>query len=73
ISASDGFGRLLAGAVVAIFFCYVVVNIGMVSGVLPVVGVPLPLISYGGSSLVTLLGGFGVLMAIRNDQKMWAR
>ena len=63
----------MAGAIVAIFFFYVVVNIGMVAGVLPVVGVPLPLISYGGSSLVTLLLGFGVLMAIRNDQKMWTK
>jgi len=57
-TAGDSFGRLMAGAVVAIFFFYVVVNIGMVAGVLPVVGVPLPLISYGGSSLVTLLLGF---------------
>jgi rod shape determining protein RodA len=72
-TAGDSFGRLMAGAVVAIFFFYVVVNIGMVAGVLPVVGVPLPLISYGGSSLVTLLLGFGVLMAIRNDRKMWTR
>lgn len=72
-TAGDGFGRLMAGAIVAIFFFYVVVNIGMVTGVLPVVGVPLPLISYGGSSLVTLLLGFGVLMAIRNDQKMWTK
>ena len=71
VTASDGFGRLMAGAIVAIFCCYVVVNIGMVSGLLPVVGVPLPLISYGGSSLVTLLLGFGILMAIRNDRKMW--
>jgi len=73
VTAGDGFGRLMAGAIVAIFFFYVVVNIGMVAGVLPVVGVPLPLISYGGSSLVTLLLGFGVLMAIRNDQKMWTK
>jgi len=72
-TAGDSFGRLMAGAIVAIFFFYVVVNIGMVTGLLPVVGVPLPLISYGGSSLVTLLLGFGVLMAIRNDQKMWTK
>ncbi|MEL0082030.1 MAG: rod shape-determining protein RodA [Gammaproteobacteria bacterium] len=72
-TAGDGFGRLMAGAIVAIFFFYVVVNMGMVAGVLPVVGVPLPLISYGGSSLVTLMLGFGVLMAIRNDRKMWTK
>ncbi|RLA12679.1 MAG: rod shape-determining protein RodA, partial [Gammaproteobacteria bacterium] len=72
-TAGDSFGRLMAGAIVAIFFFYVVVNIGMVAGVLPVVGVPLPLISYGGSSLVTLLLGFGVLMAVRNDRKMWTK
>jgi len=69
--ASDGFGRLLGGGLVCTFFVYVVVNIGMVSGVLPVVGVPLPLISYGGTSMVTLMLGFGMLMGIRAHRKLW--
>jgi rod shape determining protein RodA len=52
------------------FFVYIFVNIGMVAGVLPVVGVPLPLVSFGGTSIVTLMLGFGVLMAISTDKKM---
>ncbi|MFD2190330.1 rod shape-determining protein RodA [Pistricoccus aurantiacus] len=62
--AQDSFGRLLAGSIILTFFIYVFVNVGMVSGILPVVGVPLPLVSYGGTSSVTLLAGFGILMAI---------
>jgi rod shape determining protein RodA len=69
--ASDGFGRLLGGGLMSTFFVYVVVNIGMVSGVLPVVGVPLPLVSYGGTSMVTLMLGFGMLMGIRAHRKLW--
>ena len=57
------FGRLLGGSVALTFFVYIVVNMGMVSGMLPVVGVPLPLVSYGGTSIVTLMLGFGMLMA----------
>jgi len=60
----DTFSRLFAGALVVTFFIYVFVNIGMVSGILPVVGVPLPLISYGGTSIVTLMGAFGVIMSV---------
>jgi rod shape determining protein RodA len=52
------------------FFVYIFVNIGMVAGVLPVVGVPLPLVSFGGTSIVTLMLGFGVLMAISTEKKM---
>ncbi|MFC3608637.1 rod shape-determining protein RodA [Stutzerimonas tarimensis] len=63
------FGKLLAGGVVLTFFVYVFVNIGMVSGLLPVVGVPLPFMSYGGTSLVTLMSGFGVLMSIHTHRK----
>mgnify|MGYP000849511866 FL=1 len=69
--AQDTFNRLLASSLAFTFFVYVFVNIGMVIGVLPVVGVPLPLISYGGTSIVTLLAGFGILMSIhthRNSQ-----
>ena len=55
------------------FFVYVFVNIGMVSGLLPVVGVPLPFISYGGTSLVTLLLGFGILMSIQTHKKWMAQ
>jgi rod shape determining protein RodA len=53
-----------------VFFVYLFVNMGMVSGLLPVVGVPLPLISYGGTSLVTLMMGFGILMSIETRQKL---
>ena len=60
----DSFGRLLAGGLILVFFVYVFVNVGMVSGLLPVVGVPLPLVSYGGTSMVTILAGFGLIMAI---------
>lgn len=62
--ARDTFSRLLAGSLSLTFFVYVVVNASMVAGVLPVVGIPLPLISYGGTSAVTLLAGFGILMSI---------
>ncbi len=62
------FQRLLAGCITLTFFVYVFVNIGMVCGLLPVVGVPLPLMSQGGTSLVTLLAGFGMLMSIRTHQ-----
>ena len=64
------FTRLLAGAITLIFFTYVFVNIGMVSGILPVVGVPLPLISYGGTSLVTILFGIGILMSIQTHRRL---
>jgi len=66
--AKDTFSRLVAGSLGFTFIVYVVVNCGMVSGVLPVVGVPLPLISYGGTSIVTLLAGFGMLMSIRGHR-----
>ncbi|MBI2379626.1 MAG: rod shape-determining protein RodA [Gammaproteobacteria bacterium] len=68
--AQDSYSRLLAGAITLTFFVYVFVNIGMVSGILPVVGVPLPLVSYGGTSLVTLLAGFGMLMSIKTHRKL---
>ncbi|WP_296404157.1 rod shape-determining protein RodA [Psychrobacter sp.] len=60
----DTFGRLLAGAIGMSFFVYVFVNIGMVGGILPVVGVPLPLVSYGGTAIITLMAGFGLLMSV---------
>ncbi len=68
--AQDTFSRLLGGSISLTFFVYIFVNIGMVSGLLPVVGVPLPLISYGGTSIVTLLAGFGILMSIHTHKKM---
>ncbi|VAX07046.1 Rod shape-determining protein RodA [hydrothermal vent metagenome] len=68
--AQHTFGRLLAGSITITFFVYIFVNIGMVSGILPVVGVPLPLISYGGTSVVTLLAGFGILMSIQTHRKL---
>ena len=66
--AQSTFGKLLAGALVLTFFIYVFVNIGMVSGILPVVGLPLPLISYGGTSMVTLMAGFGIVMSIHTHR-----
>lgn len=68
-NAQNTFNRLLAGSITLTFFVYVFVNIGMVSGLLPVVGVPLPLVSLGGTSIVTLLTGFGILMAISTERK----
>ena len=66
--ARSTYARLLAGALGLTFFVYVLVNAGMVSGLLPVVGVPLPLVSYGGTSIVTLLAGFGILMSIQGHR-----
>jgi rod shape determining protein RodA len=68
--AQDTFTRLLAGSITLTFFVYVFVNTGMVSGLLPVVGVPLPLISYGGTSMVTLMAGFGILMSIHTHRRL---
>ena len=68
--AQDSFGRLLAGSLILTFFVYVFVNIGMVSGILPVVGLPLPLLSYGGTSLVTVIAGFGILMSIHTHRRL---
>lgn len=69
VQAQDSYSRLLAGSLTFTFFVYVFVNIGMVIGILPVVGVPLPLISYGGTSMVTLLASFGILMSIHTHRK----
>jgi len=66
----DCYSRLLAGSLALTFTVYVVVNGGMVSGVLPVVGIPLPLISYGGTSIVTLLAGFGILMSLYGHRNL---
>lgn len=68
--AQDTFGRLLAGSLILVLFVYLFVNTGMVIGLLPVVGVPLPLISYGGTSLVTLMASFGILMSIHTHRKL---
>ena len=72
VSASTLFARLLAGAVTLMFFTYAFVNMGMVSGVLPVVGVPLPLVSYGGTALVSLFIGLGILMSVQAHRKLVA-
>jgi rod shape determining protein RodA len=66
----DTFARLLASSLALTFFVYIFINTGMVSGLLPVVGVPLPLVSYGGTSMVTLLAGFGILMALNSHRKL---
>ncbi len=70
--AQDSFTRMLAGSLTLTFFVYVFVNIGMVSGLLPVVGLPLPLISFGGTSMVTLMAIFGILMSIHTHRKLLA-
>ena len=71
--ALDGptlFTRLLAGSITLIFFTYAFVNMGMVSGILPVVGVPLPFISYGGTAMVTLGFGLGILMSVARSKQL---
>lgn len=70
MQAEDNFTRYVAGSLTMTFFIYVFVNISMVSGLLPVVGLPLPLVSYGGSSLVTLMISFGILMSIHTHKKL---
>ncbi len=70
LNAQEMFGKLMGCGIILTFFVYVFVNIGMVTGQLPVVGVPLPLISYGGSSMVTLMIGFGVLMSINTHKRL---
>ena len=68
--ATSLFGRLLSGAIVLTFFTYAFVNMGMVSGILPVVGVPLPLVSFGGTSMLTVLTGFGIVMSVATHKKL---
>ncbi len=72
VNAADEFDRLLAASLILAFAAYVFVNISMVSGIVPVVGVPLPLISYGGTSMITLLASFGILMAV-SRQRMFLK
>lgn len=73
VRAQDSFSRMLAASITFTFFVYVFVNAGMVSGMLPVVGVPLPLVSQGGTAIVTLLAGFGILMAIATERRRVTR
>lgn len=73
VNGQDTFSRLLGGSLSLTFFVYLFVNVGMVSGILPVVGVPLPLISYGGTSMVTLMAGFGMLMSINSHRRLWSK
>ncbi|MBV1878882.1 MAG: rod shape-determining protein RodA [Pseudomonadales bacterium] len=70
VQAQDTFGRLLTGAITFTFFVYVFVNIAMVSGILPVVGVPLPLVSYGGTSILTIFAGFGIIMSVHTHRRI---
>ncbi len=70
VHGQDTYCRLLAGTISLTFFVYIFVNAGMVTGLLPVVGVPLPLVSYGGTSMVTLMAGFGMLMSIQTHRKL---
>ncbi len=71
--AQDSFSRLVAAGLTLTFFIYVFVNMGMVSGLLPVVGIPLPLVSAGGTSIVTLMAGFGILMAVSTEKRLLGR
>jgi len=70
VNASTLFARLIAGAITLMFFTYAFVNMGMVSGILPVVGVPLPLVSYGGTALISLFIGLGILMSVQAHRKL---
>jgi len=70
MQTNDTFSRLLGLSISLTFFVYVFINAGMVSGLLPVVGVPLPLVSYGGTSVVTLLAGFGIVMGLYSHRKL---
>ena len=67
---NDSFGRLVTGSFAIMFFVYFFVNVGMVCGILPVVGIPLPLVSYGGSSLITIMIGFGIIMSINHNRNL---
>jgi len=73
VRAQSSFGRMMAGSLTLTFFVYIFVNMGMVAGLLPVVGVPLPLVSAGGTSVVTLMAGFGILMAISTENRLVTR
>ncbi|TZF82889.1 rod shape-determining protein RodA [Cognatilysobacter lacus] len=73
VEARDGYSRMLAGALAMAFCVYVVVNGGMIAGLLPVVGVPMPLLSYGGTSAVSLLAGLGVVMAVKAHRPVYGR
>jgi rod shape determining protein RodA len=70
LNAQSSYGRILCGSLTLTFFVYIFVNMGMVAGLLPVVGVPLPLVSAGGTSVVTLMAGFGLLMAVSTEQRV---
>jgi len=70
VQARDTYSRLLAGSISLTFFVYVFVNTAMVTGIVPVVGIPLPLVSFGGTSMVTLMAGFGILMSIHTHRKL---
>ncbi|MCP1727379.1 rod shape determining protein RodA [Natronospira proteinivora] len=69
LRAQDNFGRLVGGSLMLTFFVYIFVNTGMVTGLMPVVGVPLPMVSYGGTSMVTLMASFGILMSINGHRR----
>ena len=70
IKATDNFGRILSGTISLTIFLYVIVNVGMVIGLLPVVGAPLPFMSYGGTSMVTLFASLGIVMSIKSHQRI---
>jgi len=69
-NAKNTYNRLICGALSMTFFVYIVINAGMISGVLPVVGIPLPMVSYGGTSILTLLASFGIIMSVHTHKKL---
>lgn len=73
INTTSVFGRVLSSSIMLIIFIYIAVNISMVSGILPVVGVPLPLFSYGGSSTIGIMSGFGIVMSVHKHKKILSR
>jgi rod shape determining protein RodA len=73
MEAQDTYSRLLSGSLSLTFFVYLIVNTGMVTGLLPVVGVPMPLVSYGGTSMVTIMAAFGILMSVQTHRRLLAR
>ena len=73
VHSQELYGRLVAGSLIMTFFIYVFVNMGMVSGILPVVGLPLPLVSYGGTALVTVMASFGILMSVHTHRRLLSK
>ena len=70
IKATDNFARILSGTLILTIFLYVLVNVGMVIGLLPIVGAPLPFMSYGGTSMLTVFAALGIIMSVKSHQRL---